>query len=226
MTRRIMAVIVVLAVTVVVAGCSAASTSSAPSAAAAASVAVPASSEPTSAPSASEAAPPASGEVPSAEPSVALPSFVLPNDDKGLEALLPAKLCGKTATRVSYSGERFKKYPDATLTKTVAQLGKTVDDVAMAISTLMSSSGTCHSLAGVFQVKGADPGAFRDYFIAQAKKEDQTIFTQGNVAGHDVYIGVKAGDATKTYAYFKGDALFFVVATDDAAAAPLLEQMP
>ncbi len=225
MTRRIMAVIVVLAVTVVVAGCSAASTSSAPSVAAAASVAAPPSSEPTTAPSATESAAPASAEAPSAEPSVALPTFVLPNDDKGLEALLPAKLCGKTATRVSYSGERFKKYPDATLTQTVAKLGKTVDDVAMAISTLMSAD-TCHSLAGVFQVKGADPGAFRDYFIAEAKKQDDTTFTQGNVAGHDVYIGVTKDEPTKTYAYFKGDALFFVVAKDDAAAGPLLEQMP
>ena len=226
MTRRIMGVIVVLAVTAVVAGCSSAASSTAPSVAAAASVAAPASSEPANASSAPESAAPTATEAPSAEASAALPTFELPNDDKGLEALLPAKLCGKTATRVSYSGQRFKKYPDATLTQTVAQLGKTVDDVAMAISTLLSSSGACQSAAGVFQVKGADPGRFRDYFIAQAKKEDQTTFTQGNVAGHDVYIGVKAGDPTKTYAYFKGDALFFVVAPDDAAAAPLLAQMP
>ena len=63
-------------------------------------------------------------------------------------------------------------------------------------------------------------------FIAAAQKQNDTTYTQGNVGGKDVYIGTSKSDGTKTYAYFKGDALFIVEAPDEASAGPLLQEMP
>ena len=78
----------------------------------------------------------------------------------------------------------------------------------------------------MFQIKGADPGRFSDVFIQAAKDQSDTTYTTGNVGGKNVYIGTTPGNDTKTYAYFKGDGLFIVTAADDAAAAPLLQEMP
>ena len=162
---------------------------------------------------------------PSEAPSIAIPSFVLPNDDKGLEALLPDKLCGKTAIKLSMSGERFAGVTDETFSDTLAKIGKSPKDVAFAVATGAPSSN-CNEVAVVFQIKGADPGRFSDVFIQAAKEQSDTTYTTGNVGGKDVYIGTTPGGDTKSYAYFKGDGLFIVTAADDAAAAPLLQEMP
>ncbi len=221
--RRISATAGMVLATMLLAACSGSSSSSAPSAAGQASA------PETTAPSASTA--PASApasEAPSVEASLAIPSFVLPSDDKGLEALLPSTLCGKTATKLSFSGARFAAVSDPTFTSTLAQLGKSPKDVAFAVSSPgVASIDSCKETAVVFQIKGADPGRFRDVFIAAAQKQNDTTYTQGNVGGKDVYIGVQASDPTKkTYAYFNGDALFIVEAPDDASAGPLLQEMP
>jgi hypothetical protein len=185
-----------------------------------------ASSAPTVAPT--EAAPSsAQSAEPSGAPSIAIPSFVLPNDDKGLEALLPDQLCGKKATKLSMSGERFANVPDESFSGALSALGKSPKDVAFAMSTPdIAGNSNCQELAIVFQIKGADSGRFRDVFIAAAKAQDNTTYTTGNVGGKDVYIGTTPGDTTKSYAYFKGDALFMVQAADDASAATLLKVMP
>jgi hypothetical protein len=183
---------------------------------------------PTSAPTtaASEAASTAAeSSAPSEAPSIEIPSFALPNDDKGLEALLPGKLCGKTATKLSMSGERFAGVTDKTFTDTLTKIGKSPKDVAFAVAAGAPGSG-CKEVAVVFQIKGADPGRFRDVFIEAAKAQSNTTYTTGNIGGKDVYIGTTPGNDTKAYAYFKGDGLFIVDAPDDAAAAPLLQEMP
>lgn len=218
MTRRtISAAVGMVLAMILLAACSGSSSSVAPSAAGQATAAPE-----TTAPSAAPAS-----EAPSAEASNAIPSFELPSDDKGLEALLPSTMCGKTATKLSFSGARFANITDPTFTSTLAQLGKSPTDVAFAVSSPgVAALGTCKQGAIVFQIKGADPGRFRDVFIAAAQKQNDTTYTQGNVGGKDVYIGTSKSDGTKTYAYFKGDALFIVEAPDEASAGPLLQEMP
>lgn len=218
MTRRtISATLGMVLAMILLAACGGSSSSVAPSVAGQASSA-PETTAPTTAPA---------SEAPSAGASIAIPSFELPSDDKALEALLPSTLCGKAATKLSFSGARFAGVSDPTFTSTLAQLGKSPADVAFAVSSPgVAALGTCKQGAIVFQIKGADPGRFRDVFIAAAQKQNDTTYTQSNVGGKDVYIGTSKSDGTKTYAYFKGDALFIVEAPDEATAAPLLQEMP
>lgn len=217
MTRRtISATVGMVLAMILLAACSGSSSSVAPSAAGQASAAPE-----TTAPSAAPAS-----EAPSAEASNAIPSFELPSDDKGLEALLPSTMCGKTATKLSFSGARFANITDPTFVATLAELGKSPTDVGFAISTPgVASIATCKESAAVFQIKGADPGRFRDVFIAAAQKQNDVTYTQGNLGGKDVYIGTNK-DGTKTYAYFKGDGLFIVNGPDDATAGTILQEMP
>ncbi len=220
MTRRITAWLAVLTLATVLAACSSSSATTAPSSGGGASAApstAPASETPSVAPSSAE----------SSAPSIAIPSFALPNDDKGLEALLPDQLCGKASTKLSLSGARFSTVQDPVFDATLSELGKTATDVSFAIASPgLAGSDSCQVSAAVLRIKGADPSRFRDLFIAAAKKEDNTTYTTGSVGGKDVYIGTTPGNDTQTYAYFKGDALFFVTAPDDATAAPVLQVMP
>jgi hypothetical protein len=218
MTRRTLSlgVALVAAIALLVTACSSSSSSSGATSGA--------TTAPTTAPTEAASSAAESG-APSSVPSIAIPSFVLPSDDKGLEGLLPAKLCGKTAVKLSMSGERFAGVTDKTFSDTLAKLGKSPKDVAFAVATGAPSSN-CNEVAVVFQIKGADPGRFSDVFIQAAKDQSDTTYTTGNVGGKDVYIGTTPGGDTKSYAYFKGDGLFIVTAADDAAAAPILQAMP
>ena len=166
----------------------------------------------------------ASEELPGS--SVAIPSFVLPNDDKGLEALLPDELCGGKATKLSFGGSRFADVADENFKSMLAALGKSASDVSFAVAApALASSSACSTSAGVFRVKGADLSRLKDVFLAEAAKEGPPP-TQGNVGGKAVYISAATGADTKTYSYFNGDALFFVTAKDDTAAAAALQDMP
>jgi hypothetical protein len=223
MTRRITAWLAVLTLATVLAACSSSSATTAPASGgtSAAPSTAPASTAPTTAPSAAESA------APSSAASIAIPSFALPNDDKGLEALLPDQLCGKAAMKLSLSGARFSTVQDPVFDATLSELGRTAADVSFAIAQPdPATSDSCKVSAAVLRIKGADPTRFRELFIAAAKTEENTTYTTGNVGGKDVYIGTTPGKDTQTYAYFKGDALFFVTAPDDATAAPALQAMP
>jgi hypothetical protein len=221
-TRRMAAWLVPPILALVVAACSSSSASTAPSSAGGAT------SQPTTAPTSAapsvESAAPSAAE--SATPSIAIPTFILPNDDKGLEALLPAKLCGTEALKLSVSGARFAATETPAQKAVLDQLGKTSADVAFAVSSPSPTADNCNTSAFVYRIKGADPEKFKALFIALAKQEEGTTYVTGNVGGKDVYIGTTPGNDTTTYAYFKGDALFGVDAPDDASAAPALQVMP
>ncbi len=168
----------------------------------------------------------ASEGAPSAGSSLALPSFALPNDDKGLEALLPDEMCGGKATKLSFGGSRFAGVADDEFTATLAALGKKPEDVSFAISAgPLASGGVCPTSAGVFRIKGVDPGRLHDVYLAEVAKEGQSQ-EQRNVGGKDVSIGTSTDNDTKTYAYFNGDAIFFVTAKNDDDAAAVLKVMP
>lgn len=157
--------------------------------------------------------------------SIAIPAFSFPSDDKGLEALLPSTMCGQPATKLSMTGSDFAADADPAFIATLSQLGKSVNDVAVALATGDPvKAPDCNVNAGVFEVKGADGGQLQSVFLA-ASAASETTYTKGNVGGRDVYID--ASDPTnRNYAYFKGDGIFFVTAPDDATAAPILSAMP
>ena len=170
-----------------------------------------------SAPAPSTAAGSSSGPV--------LPGFSLPNDDKDLEALLPSTLCGKTDVKTSLSGADLSSGADPAFAATLAQLGKSTNDVGFAIAEPdPTTASDCAVTIGVFAVNGADGNQLKTVFLAAATAEE-TVYTESNVGGKDVFID--ASDPTaKNYAYFKGDGVFFVQAPDDATAAPLLTALP
>lgn len=227
MTRRTLAWSATLggAAIFILAACSSSSASAGASAANGTSGAPSVGAPSVAAPSgATSAAPLASAGEPGA--SLAIPSFELPSDDKGLEALLPDQMCGKAATKLSFSGDRFGLADDPTLSATLAKIGKTPKDVSFAVSAgPFASGGDCSTSAAVFRVKGVDGGLLRDAVLAEVGKDAQAA-TQSNVGGKDVYVWPSEDGDSKTYAYFKGDAIFFVVAKDDAAAGPVLQVMP
>ncbi len=232
MIRRVAFPIAGLVVALTVAACSSTTASTAPSAAAnvpgTGPTAAAPSEIPASAPSAAPSTPPsvAPSNPPSEVPSVALPSFVLPSDDKGLEALLPDELCGKKAIKTSASGKRYEEYQTDTDKAILAQLGKTLSDIVFAYAGPGQGAATCRSAAWVYRVKGADPDKLKAVFIAAAKQESNTTYTTANIGGRDVYVGVTPGAKTRSYAYFIGDALFAAIAPDDASAAKVLQAMP
>ncbi len=193
--------------------------SAAPSTDTGASAAAPSEAAPSAA--ASEAA--ASEAAPSeGTPSLAIPSFAFPSTDKELEALLPAELCGAKVQKLSMGGEMFDNSSDPTFGAVLQKLGKTTKDVSFAVAApLTAGDNTC--AAGIFRIKGADGGALKDAFLAEAAKEGNT-FVVKNIAGRDVYTDPTSDSFG--YAYFKGDALIFASAKNDADAASIISALP
>lgn len=215
MRHRVLGSGVWLAIVIGVVACGGGGASSAPSAAGSSAASV----APTSAaPSASEAA----SEGPSAAASeVAIPSFAFPSTDKELEALLPDTLCGEKVQKLSMGGAAFGANADPAFEAMLKSVGKTVSDVTLAIAAPLTAKATCS--AGIFRIKGADGGALKDAFLAEATKEGNT-FTVTSIAGKDVYVDPKAD--TFGYAYFKGDAVLFASADNDADAASIIAALP
>jgi hypothetical protein len=153
-------------------------------------------------------------------PSLLIPSFTLPSSDKELEALLPATLCGTTTQKTSISGAQAvgtSKDTQALLQR----LGKSPNDVSLAIA----FAAGCDVSAGIFRIKGTDSTQLADAFKSTATAQGET-FEQRTVGGKNVLVSASASGGTSTYAYFGGDAFLFVAAKDDAAAGPVLQQMP
>jgi hypothetical protein len=153
------------------------------------------------------------------ESGLVLPSFTLPSGAKDLEALLPAKLCGETAIKLSMSGAQFTATADPNLKAILAALGKQASDVSFAVA----GGATSGCTAGIFRIAGIDQGRLQDTFVAQQRTTGAAI-TQGTVGGKNVFISDTNG--TKEYVYFKGDAAIFVQAKDAASVASILQQLP
>jgi hypothetical protein len=210
-TRRIIGALATGALLVTMWGCGGSAASSPSTAAAQPSTAA---SQP--APSAAESS--AAGPS-SAEASFAIPSFVLPSGAKDLEALLPATLCGETALKASMSGDQFMTTADATFKGILASLGKQASDVSFAIAGAAASGCS----AGIFRIAGVDQNLLQQTFVAEEQKTGATV-SQGSVGGKSVYISTQSGG--KEYVYFKGDAVIFAQAKDEASAAGILQQLP
>ena len=210
-TRRIIGALATGAVLVTMWGCGGSAASS-PSTAAA----QPSAAASQAAPSAAESS--AAGPS-SAVASFVLPSFVLPSGAKDLEALLPATLCGETALKASMSGDQFMATADATFKGILGSLGKQASDVSFALAAAAASGCS----AGIFRVAGVDQNLLQQTFVAEEQKTGATV-SQGSVGGKSVYISTQSGG--KEYVYFKGDAVIFAQAKDEASAAGILQQLP
>lgn len=169
------------------------------------------------------AAEPSAPESSAAEPSAAASSgaeatFTLPSEAKDLEALLPDNLCGAKTTKASMNGASFAASADESFKATLAALGKSPSDVALAFAFTQSDCG-----AGIFRINGVDQGALKQGLLAAEQKSGKT-YTQSSVGGKDVY--VTDSGAGKQYVYFAGDAVIFAQAKDEATAATILQQLP
>ena len=166
--------------------------------------------------------------VPSEEPAPStstgpLPSFSLPSDDKELEALLPDQLCGAESFKLSLSGAGIMENANPEFVATLETLGKSPDDVAFAVAG--GTTPNCDQVAGVFRIKGADAAQLQQVFLSEAAKQGAAPPVSKSLGGRTVYEIVDEGE-NPTYAYFGGDAIFFVAAATDADAEALLTQMP
>jgi hypothetical protein len=180
------------------------------------SAAAPASEEPTTAASeaASQAAPSGAG--------IAFPSFAFPSSDKALEALIPDKICGQTAIKLSFSGSTFASSGDPELKAMLDALGKSAADVSLAVG---AAPGAEKCAAGIFRVKGADPNRLQQVFQAEAAKSGDT-YSVKSIGGKDVYVAAGASSSSLQYAWIAGDALIFVAADDEAQAATIIAALP
>ncbi len=201
------------------AGCSG---SSGATASAGASTAAAVSEAPTSSvtPAASAAAP---SEAPASEApsSIPIPSFAFPSTDKALEALLPDTICGKKVQKLSMGGETFATGADPEFVAVLQSLGKTPSDVSFAIAAPLTAAGDC--TAGIFRIKGADGGALKAAFLAEAAKQG-TKYEVKSLGGKDVYVD-PTSDSLQ-YAYFKGDAVIFVGAPSESEAGKIIAVLP
>jgi predicted regulator of Ras-like GTPase activity (Roadblock/LC7/MglB family) len=212
--RSLITAFAAIALSAVLWGCSGAATpqpaaSSPTSAASAAAPSVAASEAAPSSAAASDAAVASSG---------ALPSLVLPSEVKELEALLPSKMCGQAAQKLSLSGDTFSKTADQSFVDALKALGKQVSDVSMAVA---FSPGSCG--AGIFRIAGTDASLFKAAMLSSMQESGSTA-TEGNVGGKNVTV-VK-GENGNTYIYFSGDAAIFAEAKNDTDAAGILKDLP
>jgi hypothetical protein len=167
------------------------------------------------------AAPPSETADTSSEPSFALPSLNLPSGAKELEALLPSELCGSAAIKFSMSGDQLGEGTDKEFTDTLQTLGKSPSDVSFAAAG--STDGKCG--AGIFRINGVDQNRLQEVFLNASKSEGGT-FAPASVGGKNVFVVTTAGETTKQWAYFKGDAVLFVTADSEDNAASILSAMP
>jgi hypothetical protein len=221
MRHRLLTAVLLAASAMAAVACSSSSGGSAsPSGDTGASIA-PASSSPASeAPPSAAAESEAPASAAPSDTSLAIPSFAFPSTDKELEALLPDTLCGNKVQKLSMGGAVFDNAADPAFVAVLRKLGKTTSDVSFAIAAT-PSSGDCS--AGIFRIKGADGGALKDAFLAEAVTEGST-FKEVSLGGKNVYV-----DPTSTsfgYAYFKGDAIIFANAGNDKDAADILAALP
>jgi len=209
--RSILQALAASALAIVLGACGAAASPSA-STAAVPSVAAPSTEASQAASSAAEPS--------SAAQSLAIPSFSLPSEAKDLEALLPDKLCGETATKASVSGASLGSSAGSEFLAGLAALGKSPTDVSFAFAFAASGCG-----AGIFRIAGVDQNALQSAMLTSVQKSGET-YTQSSVGGKTVFVSDKASQSGKQYIYFHGDAVIFAAAPDDTKAAEILQALP
>jgi hypothetical protein len=202
-------------------GCSGASGgSAAPSASAAAptSAGASAGNAPTT-PSAA-ASEPAASEPAASQP---VPGYTFPSEAKDLEAVIPDKICGAKAQKLSLKGKDvFNSDNEAAagIEAALQAVGKSTADVSAAAGIPLAPDSDCSVI--IIRIDGIGEGQLRDLLIAEAKKENQT-FQETSLGGKTVY----TDDPTKFgYTYIKGDGVIIFTAGSKKEAEELIAQLP
>jgi len=172
---------------------------------------------PTSAPGGSQAA--VITPIPTTQPPGATEgpafSFVLPNEDKDLEALLPDQIGGATTTKLSMAGDSFLMAGgagSAGFTAILSQFGKSPSDLSVA------AGSTTDIQLFAFRVKGVDANQLFQAFVQKIGSAQGDVVSDATVGGKSVKKSVSvAGDVT--YVYASGDVLFTLDADADVAPA-------
>ena len=164
----------------------------------------------------------------SAAPSLAIPSFVLPNDDKGLEALLPDEMCGGKATKLSFGGSRFAGVADDELHRRPwrpsARSRRTCRSRSRPGRSRVAASAP--TSAGVFRIKGVDPGRLHDVFLAEVAKEGPVAGAAQRRRQGCLRSGRRPTPTPRPTRTSTATRSFFVTAKNDDDAAAVLKVMP
>jgi len=171
-------------------------------------------------------------ELPSTAPSVAAPSVAAPSAAAStgtqaagatdLEALLPDTLCGAASVKTSRTGDQLATVGGSDLAQAfaaLAALGKSSNDVALAVATAPNSDCT----VGILRITGIDTSLLQAAMNAAASQAGSTA-TQTTIGGKSVWKTVGAGNTT--YTYFNGDKVVFATAKTDADAESIFSSLP
>jgi hypothetical protein len=194
--------------------------SAAPAAASPSPSADAASPSPSASAEASESAAPSDGA--SAEPSTALPSFSFPSAAAEHEALLPDEVCGQPTQKFSFSGETFAENADEETMAVLDQLGRTPEDVSMAVAAGTDPSASESCGAGIVRIQGASTDQIREVFLESAEQQGDVVEPR-SIGGRDLFEVTSDGETQLVY--FVGDAFVFVTAPD-AEVEGLLDELP
>lgn len=192
---------------------------------------------PTAAPPSPSAAAEASATAPaSAEGSAALPSGLgsfgaLMHGDPALESALPNQVGSTALQKLSFKGDSSflgaagQSTQMQSLQSALAGLGKSMNDVGIAIAVPVDTSAGDSISIGVYQIAGIDATAFWGAMqTAFAKGAANAQISDANVGGKSVK-KVVTTDST-AYIYPRGDMLFFVSGKDDSLVSQALSQLP
>ena len=144
-------------------------------------------------------------------------AFAFPSDDKELEAVIPDKICGATAQKLSLKGKQATG-DDELWSGILQALGKSLSDVsaAAAFTTKPGCSVT------IIKIKGADEGKLREPLKSEATKAGIT-YTKVSVGGKDVFT---SNPAKFGYSWIKGDGAIIITADSAKDAEELVSALP
>jgi hypothetical protein len=171
---------------------------------------------PTPAPSPSPAA-----STPTPGPSVAasVDPFAGLNGDPDLEARLPDSFGSEKLTKLSFSGKDFPEDPD--MTKFLTAIGKSYDDLSVAIASSQSGNGVFIAM----RVKGASEGDLKKLFQISAEQSAQTTpnvkLTETTLDGVSVFKSTDSNTGGVAYFVVRGDTALGVSGDTEASAKKL-----
>lgn len=138
-----------------------------------------------------------------------------------LEKLLPTRIGSTDLTTSSYDGADFAATGSATnrqqLDTLLARLGKSEADLFVAEAT--DPTGALVFQDGIFQVRGADPTALRDGWVAAQQQANPRISVDTtSIDGQPVIRLSTTGSVSGgvTYVVSRGDSLYLILADDQS----------
>lgn len=145
-----------------------------------------------------------------------------------LEALIPSTVAGVTLTKASMQGSAYllAANSDPTTVKFLQDLGVSPSAVSMAYGIGFSTDASTSIVMFVFRAAGADSNRLLAAFKTanDANGSSPLQWAKSTLGGKQVESAVNSGQTS--YLYVKGDTLFFVSASTQAIAEPILRGLP